>query len=369
MKNKSLYPSKAIFVVSLAIYLSFPFVLAAKEAFQKGIVHSIVNAPVAVDGTVAGAATDFVINFDLDMDPSIPGKTLAKGSSIRIKLPEAFVFADSENYPLQNVFGAKDCVPGNFKCSTAVLSHGWPQNPILPSFPPGKNAQYTLSFESDTNTLIFTANVMIKDVPLPGPGIKQMHLILLGFKNPTIPGRYPIHVSIMDETGAVLESGMDHLLIRPTPAPSINVTSVFVPGDVKGGNPPNPNTIYQTTVPNRVAPMPWDFLMWDANGTPYTDIEIIQTESNRGELRHKEKVVGWFFISAPEGAMGQKVTRLASVAIPGTPVIGKSFGTPIPAGRLTAQFTAGSKAGRYVTHFEMNQGNQIHMIVDVASNN
>lgn len=339
----------------------------AQESSSSGIVGSVVKAPVAVDGDVVGAATDFVINLAVDMDPAVPGKTLAKGHSIRIILPHGFVFPDQTSFPLQNLFGAADCVAGNLKCSTAVMLHGWPQHPILPSFPPGGDPQYSLSFESDTNTLVFTADVDIAGVPLPGPGIKQLHLILLGFRNPDKPGRYPIHVSIVDAEGKELESGTGDLHIKPGPAPSINVTSVFVPGDVKGGKPPNPNTIYQTTKPNAAAPMPWDFLMWDSDGAPHTGVEIVQIDASGGQLTRDGKVVGRFKINAPKGATGQKVTGEPSIKMPGTPVIGNSFGAPIPSGRLTAMFTAGSTPGRYVTTFEMNGGNSVSMVVDVGA--
>jgi hypothetical protein len=49
-----------------------------------GIVSSVIKAPVAPDGDVAGAATDFVINLSVNMDPAVPGRVLRKGESIRI---------------------------------------------------------------------------------------------------------------------------------------------------------------------------------------------------------------------------------------------------------------------------------------------
>ena len=85
-----------------------------------------------------------------------------------------------------------------------------------------------------------------------------------------------------------------------------------------------------------------------------------------GRLVHGGKEVGRFAFSGPPGAMGQKVTGGPSIAIPATPVIGKTFGEPIPTGRLTTQFTAGSVPGRYYTTFSLKGGNSVTMVVDVT---
>jgi len=334
---------------------------------SSGIVASIVKAPISPDGDVAGAVTDFVINLAVDMDPAVPGMVLHTGESIRIAMPDGFRLADEAGYPIRNVFGAKDCKPGLFRCSTGVLLQGWPQHPILPSFPPGKAPQYSLSYEAVSNAILYTADKDIDGVPLPGPGIKQAHLITLGFRNPEQPGSYPIRVGILDASGKERASGIGHLRIRLDPAPSINITSVFVPGDEKGGKPPNPNTIYQKTKTGEAAPMPWDFLVWDTEGRPFEGIAIKQEDGNGGTLVRGGEVVGRFSMSAPGGASGHKVSGGPSVALPGTPVIGNSFGKPIPAGRLTATFTAGSAAGRYYTTFELDGGNSVTMIVDAAA--
>jgi hypothetical protein len=334
---------------------------------SSGLVNSIVKAPVSPDGDVAGAVTDFVINLALDMDPSAPGKVLGTGENIRIKLPGGFRFADHRDYPMQDFLSAADCKPGLIKCSTGVLLQGWPQHPILPSFPPGKSPQYSLAFEPSSNALIYKADKDIAKVPFPGPDIKQIHLILLGFRNPEQPGNYPMWVGIFDASGKEREASVGNLVVRPDPAPSINVTSVFVPDDEKGGKPPNPNTIYQKTKAGKAAPMPWDFLMWDTDGKAYEGIEIVQQDGDGGALAHNGKVVGHFSMSSPEGAKGQRVSGGPSVRLPGTPIIGKSFGKPIPVGRLTALFTAGSEPGRYFTTFELHGGNSVTMVVDVTA--
>ena len=167
-------------LLAAAIFLAQPTPATASGPSASGIVGSIVKAPVSPDGDVAGAVTDFVINLSVDMDPSILGRVLREGESIRIKLPGGFTFADGENYPVRNLFSAPDCKPGMLKCSTGVLLHGWPQHPILPTFPPGKESQYALTFDASSNTVIFTAAKDTSDAQFQGPGIKQIHLLLLG---------------------------------------------------------------------------------------------------------------------------------------------------------------------------------------------
>jgi hypothetical protein len=112
--------------------------------------------------------------------------------------------------------------------------------------------------------------------------------------------------------------------------------------------------------------MPWDFLVWDGGGKPFQGIDVVQDDDSGGRLVHGGKEVGRFAFSGPPGAMGQKVTGGPSIAIPATPVIGKTFGEPVPTGRLTTQFTAGSVPGRYYTTFSLKGGNSVTMVVDVT---
>lgn len=352
-------------VISAAFFFTPLLIAPSMAQSASGIVGSVIKAPIAPDGDVAGAVTDFAISLAVDMDPAKPGKILRAGESIKIQMPKEFRLNNAKNFPVRDLFSAKDCVPGLLKCTTGVLLHGWPQHPILPSFPPGKKQQYTFTHDAAANTIIYTAKIDIDDVPLPGPGIKQIHPMLFGFKNPDKPGSYPIRVSFTDASGNETESGVGYLDILAHIAPSINIATVFVPGDKNGGKPPNPNTIYQKTTLGEAAPMPWDFLVWDTNGKPYEGITVEQKSEAGGSLTHNGKSVGTFSISAPSGAHGQKVEGEPSIKIPGTPIIGKSFGKPIPSGRLTTNFTAGSKPGRYFTTFSLNGGNSVTMIVDV----
>lgn len=336
-------------------------------ALADGFVKRIVKAPIAADGDVAGAPADFLIVFDKDFEPSVDGYKLSKGQAIRITLPKEMKFAAEDKFPARDLLSAPDCKPGLFKCSTGVFLQGWPQHPILPSFPPGKTRQYSMSFDKTNNVLTFTADKDLDGLTFKGPGIKWVHMLLMGFQNPKQPGSYPIKAELLDASGKVTASGSAMFKVRAKIAPSINITSVFVPGDKKGGKPPNPNTIYQKAVVNQPVPMPWDFLVWDAAGKPFVDIKIVQKDDAGGDLMQNGKKIGSFAIKAPAGASGQKVSGGHSKAIPSTPVLGKTFGKAIPVGRLTAHFTAGSKPGRYSTTFELNDGNNVTMHVDASA--
>lgn len=332
----------------------------AAAGADSSLVAEIGKAPIVPDGDVAGAATDVVIELAVDPDPAVPGLTLAKGESIRVTLPDAFVFADSEGCPVEDFLGAPHCAPDKLACSTLILLQGWPQEPILPSFPPGEKQQYSIDYDPKDNAFTLTAAVALDDVPMEGPGLKQIHLALLGFRNPDEPGDYPIGVSIRDAEGNARAAGTGVLTIRPTVAPSLNLASVF---DDNGGAPPNPNTIYQTANTNAPTPLPWDFLVWDGAGEAYDGLEVRQLSPTHGALVHKGETVGAFTIDAPPGAMGQHVTGGPSIALPREPV----FDAAIPTGRLTLHFTAGSKSGRYVTTFALAGGDSVRMTVDAVT--
>jgi hypothetical protein len=328
-------------------------VLAAQSS---GIVRSAVKAPIVPDGDVAGSRTDFVIDLDIDKDPSVAGRSLVAGDEVRVTLPAAFAFAESAAFPLANVGSSPSCAPGNLQCTTAVLLQGWPQNPVSP-------ALYSLSLMG--NTLVFTVTGAIGPNPF-GPGFKQIHLIFNGFRNPMRPGPYRIRVEV--ETDGTVERGTAYLRIRPNIRPSINVTSVFdVPADdPNGGNPPNPNFTYQQTTPGAAIPLIWNFLLWDTDGAPFTDVDIVQINPRGGRLVRNGGTVGRFTIQAPAGAIGQQLMSLGPSAASGTPVIGMTFQPPLMNGRLRASFTAGSMPGRYVTNIRLNNGNRIDMFVDVV---
>lgn len=320
----------------------------------QGIVTSVFKAPVVADGNVAGAPTDIVITLDDSLDPAVEGRTLLAGNQIRITLPDDFV--NVRDWEGHTVFS-----PGcaGFQCNTGIFLQGWPQHPIFPMFPPGSNGGtpvfYESSLDKETNTFIFTALQDVKPgLDFDGPGIKQIHLLALGYDNPG-PGFYDILVEAETGTDGALETGSARVQIYPSIRPSINVTSVSsVPG--------NPNRIYQQTTPGSPTPLPYLFLLWDSLGEPLLGVEIAMINANHGLMKQGPKTVGHVYIKAPGGASGHKVESLGPSLEGNAPVSG------VPTAYLTAEFFAGSETGRYETTFALNNGNSATMVVDVRNN-
>jgi len=328
-----------VVLVTTVALVALAVPVGAHPSEGSGIVASVVKAPIDPAGDVAGERTDFVINLDTSLDPTVDGRTLLAGKTIKVTLPDDFVYLGG---PITNP-GA--CPPAAGTCGTGVLLQGWPQNPIPPS-----PANYTLSLEG-TQTIVYTAtrDLVPGDASLNGPGIKQMHLILTNFVNPK-PGRYEFLVEAETGVGGALETGVGVVRVLPKPRASINVTSV------KNPPPPFPNTIYQTTTVGSDAPLDWSFLVWDRQGAPALGVEINQVNSRSAQLIQGGKVVGHVSIQAPKGATGQEVSGGPSVAFV-APV--KSEDT----GLLTVEFKAGDTAGLYTTTLRMNNGNSVTMYV------
>ncbi len=310
-----------------------------------GIVDSIIKAPIIPDGTTAGAKTDFVIYLDSSLDPDVPGRTLLQGNSIRITLPAAFQFVDPIGFPIGDAGGSPTCTPGNNQCSTGVLLQGWPQHPIRPPF-----MKYAFSYEASSNTIIYTALEDLIAAPPLEPGIKQMHLILLGFRNPG-PGNYPIYVEAETGPNGAVEAGWANVRILPRSRPSIDVTSVFNPG--------TPNTIYQSTGPGQATPLPYDFLLWDWDDEPFVGVSIQNVRPGHSLLVKDGRPVGHISSNAPARATGHQIASMGPSVPFNAPVLG------VPSARLTAVFTAGSVPGRYVVTLALDDGNAQQMIVDV----
>lgn len=304
----------------------------------RSLVRSVENAPVIPDGTVAGARTEFVINLDVSPDPNVPGFALPAGKSIRVTLPSAFV--NTQELPLASVGSQEDCVPGNFQCTTAALLQGWPQRPI----PFG---QYALSYDG-ANTIVITANEDILPQTPNAPGVKQIHLLWLAATNPE-EGLYPVHVEIEGTSEGEWLSGYGLLEILPSTRPTVAVTSVFNPG--------NPNTVYQHARAGTPVPLPYDLLLWDADGNPMNGVTLQKIDASRWLLMQGDQAVGMAAIEAPAGATGQRL-------IPA----GESFqiNAPIsaaPTARLRTYFQVGSTPGTYTVRFHMRGGNEVHMTV------
>lgn len=320
-------------------------------ALADGIVSEINKAPVAPDGNVAGAPTDIVINFDTDLDPGVGGRSLMSGCEIKVTLPAAF---SNELGTVTDAFSTPTCAPNNFLCSTAVLLQGWPQHPLLPVIPPpGPPSQYMLSLQGE-NTLVITAlSNVVPGNALPGPGIKQIHLIFLGFRNPRKPGFYQVEVDAQTGPNCTSETGTGTVQILPKIRPSINLTNGFLPM--------GPNANYQVAAPGMAPPLPWEFLLWDRRGEPMTGVTVQMVNADFALLKQGKRTVGHVRIDTPPGASGHGISNTG---------VGPSFAvnspvTAIPTARLQLEFTAGSASGRYTTTLSVNGGNSVEMVVDV----
>ena len=327
--------------LALALGVFGAGVSAQSDGMSEGIVSSVVKAPIIADGDAAGAPTDIVISFNTDLDPSVEGRTLLAGNTVRITLPEAF---ESAGLPADVPTA---CATFEGECNTGGFLQGWPQRPL-----PLTAEFFTVEMDG-THSLVFTA---VQDLgPSATPGIKQMHLFLLGFTNPEA-GDYAIEVEAQTGPDGEVETGTAVLTIHPEIRPSINVTSIFAKDDPDA---PNGNTIYQSAAPGEATPFAWDFLLWGADGNGIVGAELVQGDDAGGDIVMGEQVIGSFSIDAPDGATGQTVTGGPSVEA-AAPVSGYETG------RMTAQFTAGDTAGTYVTTFEMDGGNSLQMHVEVA---
>jgi hypothetical protein len=308
-------------------------------ASSLGIVTAIDNAPIVADGTVAGAATDVVITLDRDLDPAIDGYRLEAGGTLRVRLPEAF--RNTGKPALADAFSRDDCVPGRLDCTTAVLLRGWQQSPIPPRLPPkpvGKGKViYTLGLEEE-RTVVFTARVPIcPGAPLPrsvNPGIKQVHLLLKGFRNPG-PGRYPVAVEIRPDPADPERHhrGVGTLEVTAKGRPTLAMTRAFG----------KTNPRYLEARPS--AEVAVDYLLWDRDGKPLDGVTLVPTGTHTALLQRAGKKVGEVTIEPPEGARGHGLRAEGRSFVAKAPVLG------VPTARLRVLVRAGDKPGRYrLTH-------------------
>lgn len=317
-------------------------------ANHTGIVNSVVKSPVSSDGTTSGRSTDFVINLDSALNPNVAGRTLLKGKTIRITLPNDF--RETAGNSFSSI--GPDCVLplGSAKCNTAVLLQGWPQHPIAPPA-----MKYDFDYEPTTNTVIYTAREdLVPATPLE-PGIKQMHLLLLGFTNPR-PGVYRLKIDSETGPDGALESGWATVKILQKSRHSINVTSTGT------DNPTRLNTIFQQTTVGSMAPLNYNFLLWDRNDQPFSGLDLIERQNNRQYLlKNGNKVVGSVRIDAPAGAEGQSLISFGESVPANTPIIGTTT-----TARWVTKFIAGSEPGLYSVVFKLHGGNSATMYVNVT---
>ncbi len=304
--------------------------VTAGAVAHAGLELAFAKAPVAPDGTTAGAATDFVITFR-DRDPATPGIGLHEGAVVTVEIDEAFDPGDGTN--------------------VGVILQGWPQSPPAP--PP---FIWTTTFSGTTVEMTLTQDWMPGDF---GPGAKQVHLALLGWTNPDSPGRYAVSLTIQPDPDSpdVLE-GHGYVHISRRTKPTASVVSLF--SGLPPGPPPLANPLYQTVAQGDSA-LPVGLYMWDASGDAFTGVDARKMNARWYRLVDGRRTVGHVRIDAPRGARHHEFTT----AGPSTEAT--AFLTGVPVGVLITQFTPDPNVtGDYTVRVKMNGGTDERILISVV---
>jgi hypothetical protein len=324
----------------LLLVMAFAMALVTPAAGANGrdaLEITVGKAVVSPDGTAAGEITDVVFTF-VDPDPAIAGISLKKDATITIVFPDDFVNT-----------GAGAVQP-------AILQ-GWPQSPPAPPplFP------WVASVNDTTVTITLTDDYL---VGAAGPGPKQVHLVLNGFRNPG-PGLYDVELAIQpDPEVAELLEGTAKLRIIPKPRRSIDIVSVF-----SGGGPPPPfnNPLYQTVAAGDdsldVGLYLWDKRSSVADGdvNPLVGVAVEMTNATHGHLLQAGRTVGHVSITAPAGADDH------ALSTDGPSILGTSAVTSLPVGILITRLTTDPDVvGDYVVTFRLNGGNSTSYTVSAG---
>ena len=305
------------------------------------------------EGYSVGQPTDVVFDLGMDLDPSVPGRTLKAGDSIRITLPEEFT---NNGLPAA---APSECDVAGGECNTVFLLQGWPD-----SYFPTTDESYSVEMDG-SHTFVITAATDLG--PSAGaPGIKQIHLLAPGFTNPDEYSEYRVQIEAETGPDGALESTLGSFV--PSEWYGFDLTSSCAgPGDGAAHATP----IYQQTRVGESAEWPYDFLMWDSPPSGwFGDITLQPLASPGGTVVPEGPTIleaggftselyelGPWWIEGPEGATGATVTAepVEEVELPMT-------GQSIP--RLRVQFTAGDLPGRYTFHWGYSDHQK--MFVDVV---
>jgi hypothetical protein len=289
----------------------------------------VIRAPIVSDGTSAGAVTDIVLNFR-DLDPDTNGITIKTGGSIEVELPDAFTNTGSGT-------------------NIGIILQGWPQSPPEP--PPF--TFWTTTVLGNTITITMLKDFHVGDF---GPGAKQVHLALFGFRNPG-PGMYPISLSIKPDPSSDALSGTGIVHIIPKARPAISAVSFS-----SGGGPPPPfdNPIYQIVEQDDDAKQVQLYL-WESGGKPLVGADIEMENLTHGRLvKENGSTAGQVRISAPPGASDYSLNTL------GPSTEGSAFLSGVPVGKLETIFTPDATvSGDYTIEISMNNGNTQYLYVEV----
>jgi hypothetical protein len=326
-------------VIAMSVTAAVPIALAHDTSLKV----KATKAPIAGDGTTAGAVPDFVLTF-ANTDPSVDGVGILAGGTIVIDLPDDFV-KTSDN--------------GN----TAILLQGWQASPRFLSYPPpllGSPFIWADTIVGNTITLTMLADY--EQDSLLGPGPKQVHLLLGGFTNPKA-GSYKVGVTITPDPSAPEHtlSGTAKVKITKSTRPSVNIVSGH---SGNSGPPPAKNVQYQT-VAGASLPDPVGLYLWASGGAAFEGVELVMKKPNHYHLVKDNKTVGHVHIRAPKGASGYLLTA----PDPSTLHVGPSVpGHAVQdVGLLITQFTPDPLTpGKYTLTFKMKNGNTQKQYVEVT---
>ncbi len=306
---------------------SMPLALAAAPSSALNV--TIAKAPVAPDGTTAKAVSDFVVTF-MNRNPSIDGVGIKQGGTVEVVLPYDFINTGND---------------GN----TVVILQGWPQSPLIP-FP------WQTDIVGNTITLTLLSDWM---PGASGPGPKQVHLLLFGFRNPS-PGRYPVSITINpDPASDEVLSGVGFVQIIPKARPSVNAVSIF--SGPPGPPPPFFNPLYQTVELGNDARQ-LGLYLWSKRSAPLLGVDLEMTNPTHGRLIDVDRgaTVGQVWILPPAGAANFALNTFG----PSTET--NAFITGVPVGLLLVQFSPDPEViGDYSITISTNNGNEEKLFVTV----
>ncbi|MCC6179874.1 MAG: hypothetical protein IT305_31560 [Chloroflexi bacterium] len=341
--------SRLLRVLGLVMVVSLAGWMDARAQGGELIV-AVVKSPVTPDGNVADRPTDINVILSAPLDPQTPGRTLLRGRSIKVTLPEAF-----RRNPDVPAIASKD---------QGFLVKGWPQGDV-------RRGDYTVSLEGE-RTQVFTATDDITPGGADEPGIKVLHLRGRAFVNPPA-GEYRVQVEAETGPNGAPEMGEGTITILPAIAPSINPSNALFP------QPSNGN--WQRTPLNTDNRLPFDFLLFNARGERdngvgvvpadrarfprYTGGLIVRDANGDGTLDAAvDTVIGGVIGAAPQGATGQ-VARTPLDPTTSKPILSGQVpdpqGNPV-AGIMRVQFHTGSLPGEYAPTFELTDGNAVRMV-------
>ncbi len=344
---------RLILVIGLLVALSTAGKTDA-SAQSTGLVAAIVKSPVTSDGNVAGRPTDINVILDVSLDPQVLGKALLRGRTIKVTLPDGF-----KRNPDVPIVDSKN---------QGFLVKGWPQGDV-------RRGDYAVSLDGE-RTQVFTAMDDITPGGPDEPGIKVVHLRGRAFINPPA-GEYRVHIEAETGPNGVREIGDAMLTILPAIAPSINPSNALFAQPSNG--------TWQRTPLNSDNRLPFDFLLFNAQGERDNGVGVIAAERSRfptytGGLIVRDlngdgvldaavdTVIGGVIGAAPPGAMGQQaLTPLDPTTR--TPILSGQLrdaqGNPAT-GIMRVQYHTGNQPGEYMPTFELIDGNAVRMVTVVS---